>query len=63
MYKDNRMKYKIASDKGKLIECRTCTTKRFIKENGRVVRYDFSTNKFEIVQFKVNIKNIIKQFI
>jgi hypothetical protein len=57
------MKYVIKSDKGKLIECRICTVKRFIREEGKIVKYNFITKKFEVITLKINLKNIINQFL
>lgn len=45
MYKPNRMKYKLASDLGKVTECRICEFKRVTKDN--FVAFDFTTRKFK----------------
>ena len=57
------MKYQLKSDKGKQVECRLCSVKRFINQNGKIVNYNPATKKFEIIILKVNIKNIILQYI
>jgi len=63
LFGKNNMKYVIKSDKGRLIECRICTVKRFIKEEGKIVKYNFIIKKFEIITLKINLKNIINQFL
>tara|TARA_R110000868_G_scaffold65785_1_gene196390 strand:- start:96 stop:335 length:240 start_codon:yes stop_codon:yes gene_type:complete len=63
MFGINHMKYQIKSDKGKLVDCRICTCKRFIKQKGNVCKYNFTIKKFEVITLKVNLKNIIKQFL
>ncbi len=40
-----------------------CTAKRFINQNGKIIQRNFQTNKFEITQTKVNVINIIKQYL
>jgi hypothetical protein len=57
------MKYQIKSDKSRAVECRLCTCKRFIRQEGSIVKYNFDIKKFEVIQLKVNRKNIINQFL
>ena len=57
------MKYQIKSDKGRLIDCRICTCRRFIKQDGNICKYNFTNKKFEILTLKINLNNIIKQFL
>lgn len=61
MYHKNNRTYQNKSDKGKVIECRICTVKRFIKQNGKIVRV--VNGKFTIVEKQVTLKNILKEFI
>lgn len=63
LFKKNRMKYQLKSDIGRCVECRMCTAKRFINQNGKIIQRNFQTNKFEITQTKVNVINIIKQYL
>lgn len=63
LFKANRMKYQIKSDMGKRVECRLCSVKRFIYQNGKIVKYNPKTKKFELITLTVNIKNIILQYI
>ena len=56
------MKYKLPSDKGKLVNCRICETKYFINNRGNVVRYDFNNRKFVLKNYKVNLLNILKTY-
>ena len=62
-YKKNRMKYQLKSDHGRVVECRLCTVKRFIKRQGKIVKYNFDTKKFELLTMKVNLINILKQYL
>lgn len=60
MYKPNRMKYQLASDLGKVTECRICEFKRIIKEDW--VKYNFNNEKFEIktkLTYWQGIKHVI----
>lgn len=63
MYKQNKMKYQIKNNKGKLTECRLCSVKRLIKQKGKVVIYNYNTSKFEVKQVKINLLNIIKYYL
>lgn len=47
MYNPNRMKYKLSTDLGKVVECKICEFKRVTK--GDHVKYNFEIKKFEIV--------------
>lgn len=46
MYNPNRMKYKLSTDLGKVVECKICEFKRVTSSD--YVKYNFETNKFEI---------------
>lgn len=63
LYKKSKMKYTIPTDKGVNVDCRLCSTKRLIKQNGIVLEYDFNNKKFENKIIKLNIINIIKYYI
>lgn len=62
MFRRNRMKYSLPSDKGRTVECRCCTVNRFVKQQGEVVKYNFEIRKFQVIKQEVNIKNILKEF-
>ena len=57
----NHTKHSIASDKGRCIECRKCTTKRFIRQGGSIV--ELVNGKHGVVKYDVTIKNAIKQYL
>lgn len=59
----NAMKYQVKSNQGKSIECRLCTVKRFIRQKGHIIKFNFTTKKFELLHFKVNLLNIIKTYL
>jgi hypothetical protein len=61
-YKKNHRKYQLASDKGTMVECRLCECKRLIKQNGEILKFNFITNKYDNVNLKVNLFNIIKTY-
>ena len=63
LFGNNKRKYQIASDKGKLINCRLCSCKYFIKNNGELVEFNYNTNKFNMVKHKVSLINIIKYYL
>ena len=54
LYHNDTMKYQLKSNKGKVVECRLCRVKRFIRQKGEVITYNINTKKFEIVRLKVN---------
>ena len=58
----NHMKYKLPSDKGKMVNCRLCECKTIIRNNGNVIRYNFNIKKFEIITIKPTIINLIKEY-
>lgn len=62
LFHKNRMQYQLKSDFARCVECRMCTVKRLIKQNGKVVKRNFETNKFEIVKIKINLKNMLKEY-
>jgi len=57
----NHTKHSIASDKGKCIECRKCTAKRFIRQDGNIV--ELVEGRHTSVGYEVTIKSIIKQYL
>ena len=63
LFKKNTTKYSLPSDLGRLVECRFCCVKRFLKQKGKVVVYDPVTRKFSIKQYKVTILAVIKRFV
>lgn len=63
LFKKNRMKYQLKSDFGRCVECRLCSVKRLIKQKGKVVKFNFNVKKMEIVNIKLNFKNIILEYI
>jgi DNA-directed RNA polymerase subunit RPC12/RpoP len=63
LFKKNRMKYQLKSDFGRCVECRSCSVKRFIKQKGKIVKYNFNIKKFEILELKINLINIINQYV
>lgn len=59
MFKKDRRKYQIATAMGKVRSCRICVWKN--SANGvKVVRYNFNTNKFELVV--LTFKQRLKEF-
>ena len=62
LFGKNTTKYSLPSDLGRLVECRFCCVKRFLKQEGKVVVYDPVTRKFSIKQYEVNLKTIFKTF-
>lgn len=63
LFKKNRMKYQLKSDFGRVVECRLCTVKRFINQKGKIVKYNWNIKKFEVVKSKLNLINIIKEYL
>ena len=62
LFYKNRMKYQLKSDFGRTVECRMCTTKRFVRQKGKVVKYDFNIKKFQVTESRVTIWTIIKEY-
>lgn len=60
LFYKNRVKHKLPTDKGVTVNCRLCETKKFIKNKGSIVRYNFIKKHFQVLQLKVNLINIIK---
>ena len=59
MYKKDRRKFQLPVAKGRVRSCRICTWK--LSANGnKVVRYNFETNKFDLVilTFKQRLKEL-----
>lgn len=63
LFHRNRMKYQIASDKGRAVECRLCCAKRLLRQDGTIVKYNFDLKKFEIIYIKPTILNAINQYL
>lgn len=63
LFKKNKMKYQLKTDFGRCVECRLCSVKRLIKQKGKVIKYNFNVKKMEIVNIKLNFKNIILEYI
>lgn len=57
----NHTRHSIASDKGRCIECRKCTAKRFIRQGGSIV--ELVNGKHSVVSYEVNVKNILKIYL
>lgn len=57
------MKYQLKSDLGRCVECRLCTAKRFINQNGKIAKFDFNIKKFQIIKQNISLTNIIKQYL
>lgn len=55
------MKYKIASDKGRVIVCRKCNALE-VYHTGSFVQFNFTTKKFEVLKVTPNLKNALKRF-
>lgn len=62
MYKKDRRKFQLPIAKGRVRVCRICTWKN-TANNNRVVRYNFTTNKFDIVTltFKQRLKELFSK--
>jgi len=63
LFGTNKRKYQIASDKGKMINCRLCETKRFINNKGEIIKFNYNINKFNIVNNKPTLINITKMYL
>jgi hypothetical protein len=63
LFGTNKRKYQISSDKGKLINCRLCETKKFIRNKGNIVKFNYKTNRFDIVKKGLSIINVIKRYL
>lgn len=63
LFKKNRMKYQLKTDFGRCVECRLCSVKRLINQKGKIVKFNFNVKKMEIVNIKLNFKNIILEYI
>lgn len=62
-FKINNRKYQLKSDKGRAVNCRLCNVKRLIKQDGKVIKYNYVTNKYDAVTIKTNLLNIIKYYL
>ena len=61
MFHKDRRKFQLKIAKGKTHECRICTANRVWE--GKIVRYNFTINKFELKEIKPNWINWFKIFI
>ncbi len=61
-FKINHRTYQLPSDKGRVVDCRLCSVKRFINQDGEIIKYNPSTNKYDTINLKVNLWNIIKLY-
>ena len=57
----NHTSYSIASSKGRCVECRKCTAKRFIKQQGSII--ELVNGKHGVVSYDVNLMNILKIYL
>lgn len=62
MFKRCRRKFQLPAAKGRVRTCRVCTWKN-TADGKRVVRYNFTTNNFEIVvlTFKQRLKELFSK--
>lgn len=62
MFKKDRRKYQLPTAMGKVRKCRVCVWSS-TANNGKVVRYNFDTSKFEIVvlTFKQRLKELFSK--
>lgn len=61
LFNINTTKHSIASDKGRCVNCRKCSTINFIKNKGYVVAY--IDKKFQLKQYEYNLISIIKYYL
>jgi hypothetical protein len=61
LFHKDRRKFQLKIAKGTTHECRVCTANRVW--SGSIIRYNFTTNKFETIEVKPNWINWIKVFI
>lgn len=62
LFKTNNRVYQLKSDKGKVVDCRLCTIKRFINQNGTYLQFNITTNKYDTITEIVSLKTIIKNY-
>ena len=62
LFKTNNKKYQLVSDKNKMVNCKKCETKRLIKQQGEIIKYNFITNKYDTINLKINMWNILKYY-
>lgn len=60
LFKINTRKYQLLSDKGRCVDCRLCNVKRFIKQNGSILKYNATTNRYDTVEYEVSLLNTLK---
>lgn len=61
MFSKDRKKFQLKYNQGKVCSCRFCTANEVWK--GSIVRFNFTTNKFDTIIVKPNWINWIKIFI
>jgi len=61
MYHKDRRKFQLKFNQGKVSACRFCAAKEVL--TGSIIRFNFTTNKFEIIKVKPNWLNWLKVFI
>ena len=59
-FKINPRKYQLPSDKGRAVDCRLCTCKKFIRQNGEFIKHNPTSNKYDTIVLQVNLINILK---
>lgn len=59
-FKVNHKKYQLPYDKGVMVDCRLCGVRRFIKQDGSILQYNFTTNRYDTIINKVTLINKIK---
>ena len=43
-----------------MVDCRLCGVRRFIKQDGSILQYNFTTNRYNTIINKVTLINKIK---
>lgn len=61
LFQKDRRKFQLKFAQGKAHSCRFCTAKEY--KNEKIVRYNFETNKFELIEIKPTILTWIKLFL
>lgn len=63
LFKTNNRIYQLKSDKGKVVDCRLCTIKRFINQKGTYLQFNTTINKYDTIIEIVSLKAIIKNYL
>ena len=61
-FKINPRKYQLKSDKGRAVDCRLCAVRRLIKQKGEIIKYNPSINRYDTINLKINLWNILKTY-